>query len=153
MKILENRIPPPLIFMVSAVAMWFVSRKQPQLLVGGYWTLGLTIVLAMLALWMGGPAIRAFRSAKTTINPIQIDQASTLVTSGVFGISRNPMYLSLSLLLVAWTVQLGTAWAALGPVLFVVFITRFQIIPEERALIRLFGKRYTEYQSQVRRWL
>lgn len=153
MKILENRIPPPLLFMAIAVAMWFVSRDQPQLLPGGHWSLGFTIVLVTLALWMGGPAIRAFRSAKTTINPIQIDQVSTLVTTGVFGISRNPMYVSLSLLLIAWMVQLGTAWAALGPVFFVVFITRFQIIPEERALIGLFGKTYTDYQSRVRRWL
>ena len=79
--------------------------------------------------------------------------ASRLVTGGVFRISRNPMYLGLTLLLIGWAVWLGSASPWLIPPLFVTIVTLLQILPEEEALGQLFGQQYVEYRRDVARWL
>ena len=79
--------------------------------------------------------------------------SSVVVTGGVYRLTRNPMYVGLVLLLWGWSVYLGSPWAWLGPLLFVGYVTRFQIVPEERALTRLFGADYVAYCAKVRRWL
>jgi protein-S-isoprenylcysteine O-methyltransferase Ste14 len=76
-----------------------------------------------------------------------------MVTMGVYGRTRNPMYLGLIFVLTGWTIYLAAPWAILGPVLLVLFTTRFQIVPEERVLTAKFGSEYTDYQARVRRWL
>ncbi len=63
------------------------------------------------------------------------------------------MYVGFASVLVGWAVYLGVPAALLGPIVFVLFITRFQIIPEERSLLSKFGPAFSEYQSKVRRWL
>jgi hypothetical protein len=93
------------------------------------------------------------RAVGTTINPVAIDTASILVTSGVYRISRNPMYVGLTSVLAALGVGLGSGWALVGPVVFVLFITRFQIVPEERVMLAKFGAEYGAYRDTVRRWL
>ncbi len=91
--------------------------------------------------------------ARTTINPFDPWRASRLVTGGIFRLSRNPLYLSLLLLLVAYAIRLG-AWAEwLGPALFAAYVTRFQIIPEERILARKFGAEFEAYRRRTRRWI
>jgi protein-S-isoprenylcysteine O-methyltransferase Ste14 len=81
------------------------------------------------------------------------ETATALVCGGVYTVTRNPMYLGLLVLLIAWAVYLSSAWALLGPLAFAVYITRFQILPEERALGTLFGAEYAAYRARVRRWL
>jgi protein-S-isoprenylcysteine O-methyltransferase Ste14 len=95
----------------------------------------------------------AFRRAKTTINPVNIGAASSIVTSGVYRYTRNPMYVGLALMLVSWAVHIAVPFTLVGPVVFMLFITRFQIIPEERVLTSKFGGEYRKYQERVRRWL
>ena len=90
---------------------------------------------------------------KTTINPVDLESASALVTSGVFRFSRNPMYVGFTAMLVGWAVCLAAPWALVGPVAFVLFTNRFQIIPEERVMRDKFGQAYDDYQAQVRRWI
>jgi protein-S-isoprenylcysteine O-methyltransferase Ste14 len=107
----------------------------------------------LLAGSYGFPAIRAFMRAGTTINPVAIDTASILVTTGPFARSRNPMYVAMALLLTAWALALNSLAALAGPLLFVLFITRFQILPEEGAMSAKFGATYTDYRARVRRWL
>jgi protein-S-isoprenylcysteine O-methyltransferase Ste14 len=68
-------------------------------------------------------------------------------------VSRNPMYLGVLTVLIAWAVLLSSAWALLGPLAFVLYINRFQIAPEEQVLSDKFGADYSAYQSRVRRWL
>ena len=80
-------------------------------------------------------------------------KASSLVTDGVFRISRNPMYLGLLLLLMGWALWLGTASPWLVLPLFVIVITVAQIAPEEQALYRLFGEQYLGYKRNVSRWI
>jgi len=94
-----------------------------------------------------------FRRARTTINPMDPGAASQLVTGGIFRISRNPMYLGLALLLAGWGITLGSLTVWLIPPLFVAYITRAQIIPEERALKARFTGEYREYCRHVARWI
>jgi protein-S-isoprenylcysteine O-methyltransferase Ste14 len=95
----------------------------------------------------------SFALARTTINPLKPETTAYLVRSGVYRISRNPMYVGLLFALVGWAVYLASAWALLGPVAFVPYMNRFQIAPEEQVLSALFGTEYADYASKVRRWL
>ena len=99
------------------------------------------------------PALLAFRRARTTVNPLRPERASTLVTTGVYRITRNPMYVGLMLALLAWSVFLASPLSLVGPVVFIAYINRFQIRPEEAVLTAKFGPVYEQYKSTVRRWL
>jgi protein-S-isoprenylcysteine O-methyltransferase Ste14 len=96
--------------------------------------------------------VLTFRRAKTTVNPTTPAAASALVRTGVFRFTRNPMYLGLLLCLVAWAIFLSSVLALLSAPLFVVYMNRFQIAPEERALAALFGDSFAAYKRDVRRW-
>jgi protein-S-isoprenylcysteine O-methyltransferase Ste14 len=95
----------------------------------------------------------AFRHAKTTVNPLSPANSSSLVTSGIYRFTRNPMYVGLALVLLAWALFLSSPWSLLGPLVFVLYINRFQIVPEERILSGIFGEAYSAYRTKVRRWL
>lgn len=149
---LRLRIPPPIWLLLFGSLMWALHRLAPLAL--------LVRPPANRAGWMlvvAGAAIIAtamlqFRSAHTTINPLTPAKASALVSSGIFGYSRNPMYLGLAVALCGWATLLGSLspWVALP--LFVLVITRVQIEPEEAALTTLFGATYTDYCARVGRW-
>lgn len=109
--------------------------------------------LSLIGFGFDAAGIIAFLKVKTTVNPLQPHKTAALVTTGVYRITRNPMYVGMLFLLVAWGVFLGSAWTALGPVAFVLYITRFQIGPEERVLAILFGAAYADYKTTVRPWL
>ena len=109
--------------------------------------------MVIAGLVFSAAGILSFRRARTTVNPTTPEAASFLVVSGIYRITRNPMYVGISLVLVAWAVFLSSAWALLGPAAFILYISRFQIAPEERALSKLFGAEYASYRARVRRWL
>ena len=153
MRVLEHRIPPPLVFAIIAVGMWAVALVAPAIPIDNTLRLVIAGALFLLGSAFAPPAIVAFRRAKTTLDPVNIDAASTLVTGGVFGFSRNPMYVGLAALLASWAAYLAVPWTLLGPIVFVLFITRFQIIPEERVMHAKFGAAYRDYQKRVRQWL
>ena len=153
MKSLEARIPPPALAAAIAGAMWATSRLAPLLQIPGAWRLGTTAAFVLMGIGFSAGGVLAFRRARTTLNPTKPEQASSLVRSGVYRVTRNPMYVGLLCVLVAWAVFLSSAWALLGPLIFVLYIGRFQIAPEERALAKLFGSEFAEYQVKVRRWL
>ena len=98
-------------------------------------------------------SVLTFRRARTTVNPLRPANASALVTTGPFALSRNPMYVGMATLLAGWAAWLGTPWALTGLVAFVAWITRFQILPEERVLAQRFGAAFDAYRGRVRRWL
>jgi protein-S-isoprenylcysteine O-methyltransferase Ste14 len=153
MNALEHKIPPPIILIFSAIAMWVLAHFTRV------WHVPLTIKLVLIllfiavALFFGPSAIMTFRKNKTTIDPVRIDRASSMVTTGSFNFSRNPMYLSMLALLFAWLVYLAAPWSVLGPILFELYILRFQIWPEERAMHDKFGAAYLDYAQKVRRWI
>lgn len=153
MKSLEVRIPPPAVAAAIALAMWGSSRVAPLLQLPGALRLSAAAGISLVGIGFSAAGVLAFRRARTTVNPTKPESASSLVSSGVYRITRNPMYVGLSCVLVAWAVFLSSAWALLGPVAFVLYIGRFQIGPEERALAKRFGSEYVDYQAKVRRWL
>ena len=153
MKSLETRIPPPAIAAVVAIAMWAISRIAPLIQVSAPLRTALSIAIALVGMGFALTAILSFRRARTTVNPTKPQATSSLVISGVYRVTRNPMYLGLLFVLVAGAVALSSPWSLLGPAAFVLYIRRFQIVPEERALAALFGSEYSAYRSRVRRWL
>jgi len=153
MKALETRVPPPIVALIFAALMWGLARYTPVFNV----QLPLKVFIVSVLAAMGGlcslTGALSFRRARTTIDPMKPHQASTLVCGGIYRVTRNPMYLGLVFVLTAWAVYLNSLEALLGVVGFMIYIHGFQILPEERALIEVFGEEYRDYQSRVRRWL
>ena len=114
--------------------------------------------VAAIALLLVGVAVATtgvvqFRHARTTVNPMVPSRASAIVASGVFGLSRNPMYLGMAMTLLGLSAWRSTLPGyALVP-LFCFYMTKFQIKPEERALLASFGEEFAAYMAKVRRWL
>ena len=150
---LETRVPPPLVAAILALAMFVGRGWGPALPLDRPARIVVAIGLAVAGLAVALPAVLAFRRARTTIDPHRIDKVATLVTSGVFSFTRNPMYLGVALLLAGWATYLGTLPVFLGPVVFVAWITRFQIVPEERLLSARFGDAFDAWRRRTRRWL
>lgn len=153
MNFLDNRIPPPLVGLIIAVLMWLASRWLPatSLAHGAIYTVAAVLLVAGIFFSVSG--MRSFRRAETTMNPVNIENASSLVTTGIYSVTRNPMYVGVTLVLCAWAFFLGSLWTLVGPVVFFAYINRFQIIPEERMLSVKFGDAYRDYCRRVRRWL
>ena len=153
MRALELKIPPPVLALLFAVAMWGISLVTSRFEISAVLRNTAVFVIATVGFGFAVSGALAFRRARTTISPVKPEAASSLVTSGVYHFTRNPMYLGLSLVLLAWALFLSSPWTLLGPVAFVLYINRFQIAPEERVLSELFGSAFADYQSKVRRWL
>lgn len=153
MKFLELKLPPVAVVLLCGAAMWFVADRFPK---PGLGFPGQRIVVAavfIVGLAVGIRGVYVFRRHATTVNPTTPEKVSTVVTSDVFSRTRNPMYLGLVLVLVAWTIFLGSLSAGLGVPVFIAYMSRFQIVPEERALARMFGAPYDDYRRKVRRWI
>ena len=150
---LEHRIPPPVIAAVAALIAWLAARVVAPNETAGPIVLVVGILFAVAGLVTAALGVRSFRRAGTTLNPHKPADASSLVESGIYRHTRNPMYLGLALVLTGWAIGLASATALVGPVFFLVWITRFQIIPEERVLARKFGPSFDAYRRRVRRWI
>jgi protein-S-isoprenylcysteine O-methyltransferase Ste14 len=150
---LELKVPPPALALLLALLMWLVSSFVAPLEVPFRWRVGAALAPALVGLGFSVAGVAAFRRARTTINPTKPATASALVSGGVYRLTRNPMYLGLLLLLLALAVFLSNPVALLLVPVFVLYINRFQITPEERALTSLFGGEYAAYKERVRRWL
>jgi len=150
---LELRIPPPVYAVALALLMWPVSRFTPGLALPLGWRVGIAILLVVVALGIGAAAIVAFSRARTTIHPLDPSHTSTIVTTGVYRVSRNPMYLAMLLGLLAIAVLLASPLALAVALCFIPLITAVQIRPEERILAEHFGDPYREYCRGVRRWI
>lgn len=153
MGTLEHKIPPPVVAVLVAAAMWAVSSFQPSLPLAPTVRQFAAAALAIVGVTFDLLGLFAFRRSETTVNPLKPSKASALVTGGVYRITRNPMYVGLAFVLTAWAVHLSMLWPFVGPVLFVLYITRFQIAPEEQAMRSKFGEEYAAYAARVRRWL
>jgi protein-S-isoprenylcysteine O-methyltransferase Ste14 len=153
MRVLELKVPPLAVGVLLAALIWLVSRLLPsfKFVFPGRQFLALTLAIAGAMIIVLGVA--SFRRAKTTINPMKPESSSSLVISGIYKLSRNPMYLGFLLVLVGWAVLLSNALAFVFVPAFIFYMNRFQIDPEEKALAGKFGQEFLDYKSRVRRWL
>lgn len=154
MSALDLKIPPPLVAAVVAGAMFAAAKLLgPVLALPPGVRVPAALALAGVGACLDVVALLAFRKARTTVNPLAPQRSTAVVSRGVYRVTRNPMYLGMALILLGWAVFLAAPWALLGPVVFVTYMTRFQIQPEERALAARFGASYSAYCARVRRWL
>ena len=155
MSALELKMPPPLVAAAVAGCMYAaaVLLPAPVLALPPGARLGMALALAAVGAGFDVAWLLAFRKARTTVNPLTPHRSVAVVSTGVYRLTRNPMYLGLALILLGLAVYLASPWALLGPLVFAAYITRFQIVPEERALQARFGAAYTAYRARVRRWL
>lgn len=146
-------IPPPIALLIAIGATYAFSRLWPTITVEWPWLpwLAVGLVLAGLALMLA--SVWTLWRARTTVNPFHPEQASHLVSAGVYRISRNPIYLGDALLLAGAICWLGQPVGLLVLALFVLFIDRFQIRAEEQALADRFGPAYGTYRAHTRRWI
>lgn len=153
MRSLENRIPPLVTFALMGAAMWAVTRVVAAASFSLPAARTLAAVLGLAGFAIAALGVISFRRAKTTVNPLQPGAASALVVSGIYRLTRNPMYLGLLLVLVGWGLFLGHAIAVALSVTYVPLMNRLQIQSEERALAAKFGPEFAAYRAHVRRWL
>ncbi|MEC8861094.1 MAG: isoprenylcysteine carboxylmethyltransferase family protein [Pseudomonadota bacterium] len=153
MQSLELKIPPLALVVLFAGLMWLLARLTPGFDYAVPLRQVLVAVVSALAVLIALAGVASFRQASTTVNPLNPENSSALVVSGIYRITRNPMYLGFLLLLAAWSLMLANLAVLLLLPVFVWYMDRFQILPEERALAGLFGNDYTNYCARVRRWL
>jgi protein-S-isoprenylcysteine O-methyltransferase Ste14 len=148
---METRIPPPIVTLVFGLSIYF-SREIFQVVEIKYsFYIGILLLILGLAILIS--AVRLFRKDKTTVNPLSPEQATKLVTDGIFKYSRNPMYLGMVFILSSMAVFFNLIGGIILIALFCFYITKFQIIPEERAMSNLFSQDFNKYKQATRRWI
>ncbi|OGW34755.1 MAG: hypothetical protein A2X58_03295 [Nitrospirae bacterium GWC2_56_14] len=150
---LELKIPPVAVFFVFAAILWLLAIAVPTAEVSFPAKKPIAAGAAVVGGVFAGAGILSFLRVRTTLDPRAPGKAASLVTNGVYAITRNPMYLSLLFLLAGWAVYLSNLAALVALPLFVTYLNRFQILPEERALAVLFDSEFQSYCNRVRRWL
>ena len=148
---LNTKIPPPIVTILFAVLIFYFSDSFAY--VDLPFKKYISLFFVLLGFFITFSSARNFKKKETTVNPIKPEEASQLVTDGFFKITRNPMYLGMLLFLLGLSIYNGLIVGLVFLPLFVGYITFFQIIPEERAMIEIFGEDYKAYMKKVRRWI
>ncbi|NOI68087.1 isoprenylcysteine carboxylmethyltransferase family protein [Vibrio sp. 99-8-1] len=152
MQPLELKVPPVLVFILAGGLSYLLAMID--LFSIGFPLTWLVFAACFVASgYFGLSGIAEFKKAKTTVHPVDVHKTSTVVESGVYKRTRNPMYLGLLLLLIGYGYWQQNLLCLLVPVFFVLYMNRFQIEPEERHLQLKFGQEYGEYKARVRRWI
>ncbi|MBD1556662.1 isoprenylcysteine carboxylmethyltransferase family protein [Vibrio sp. S9_S30] len=150
MKALELKLPPPFVAAICGLGMWGL----PTVPINDSFLLDLlALLLAISGVATAILGLISFRMAHTTFHPTLTEKTTTLVTSGVYRLTRNPMYLGMLQGLIGFGFYLNNGLAFLFCMVFVGYMTRFQIQPEEAFLAERFPQTYPEYKTQVRRWI
>lgn len=150
---LELRIPPPLVMLLFMVTVFGFDKIMPFTLFYLPWLTYVSIISlvtlgGVVALW----GVKEFKEAKTTVNPLKPESSSSLVSSGIYQYTRNPMYLGLLLILLSAVIYTQHPLGLVSALGFVSYMNRFQIEPEEKMLVKLFGDEFVDYSNQVKRW-
>ena len=148
---MNNKIPPPIVTLFFGLCIYLSRPYFPEF--SNSVLNSLSIISFMVGIFVFAAAVSSFKKQKTTVNPISIENASSLVVSGIFKYSRNPMYLGMSFVLLGLTFKFNVIGGLLFTGIFMLFITIFQIKPEESAMEKLFDQEWKNYVSNVRRWL
>ena len=148
---MNNKIPPPIVTLFFGLCIFFSKSYFPDF---NYQILNvLSLISILFGIYILFLAVRLFNKQNTTVNPIKIEKASSLVVAGIFQYSRNPMYLGMLLILLSISFKFNISGGIFISFLFKIYITKFQIIPEEEAMVKLFGEEFIEYKNQTRRWI
>ena len=153
MSRLELKVPPDVVWVIVASLMWLASTKTPRLEIPSPVRVGIAVVLTVVGVLVMASARALLVRADTTWRPMTPGQTTSLVTSGAYGLSRNPIYLGMLLVMLGWAVLLSSPAALVVSSVFVVYLDRFQIGPEERALSAILGQEYSDYLKRVHRWV
>ncbi|HWS28033.1 MAG TPA: isoprenylcysteine carboxylmethyltransferase family protein [Xanthomonadales bacterium] len=153
MNALELRVPPLALLFISCLLIGLIALGTAPLPWAYTTRVGIGGSAAIAGLLIAWSGVVSFRRARTTVNPLRPEAATSLVASGIYRYTRNPMYLGMLLVLIGWTVFLARPWALAVLPAFVAYMNRFQIGPEERALEGVFGGEFEAYRRRVRRWL
>ena len=148
---MNNKIPPPIVTLAFGLMIYFSRNIFPDIKNIIFYILSLFFII--LGPFILISAVRSFKAEQTTINPININNASSLVISGVFKYSRNPMYLGMVFILLALSFRFNLVGGILFTSIFIMYITKFQIIPEEAAMKSIFGEDFNKYKNKTRRWI
>ncbi len=148
---MSNKIPPPIVTLFFGLCIYLSRSYFPDF---SFSILNsLSTISFVLGITVFATAVSSFKRQKTTVNPISIEKASSLVVNGVFKYSRNPMYLGMLFILLGLTFKFNLIGGLLFTSIFVIFISIFQIKPEEAAMEKLFDQEWKDYIKNVRRWL
>lgn len=150
---LELKIPPVLVTVIFALLMWFIDLLLPAISIPRQSSLAGAVAMACLGAFLALAGVASFKKARTTVNPLTPGSCSALVTSGIYSRTRNPMYLGLFFLLMAWGLFLSSLYSLAFCAGFILYMNRFQIQAEEKSLESLFGAGFLTYKERVRRWL
>ena len=148
---MNNKIPPPIVTFICGITIYYSKSLFNQFFT--YTNTSISLFFLILGLYVFLSAVRLFRKQKTTVNPLEPRQASSLVTSGIFKFSRNPMYLGMLIILLSISFKFNFIGGMIISLSFYVFITNFQILPEEKAMKELFGDKFIQYSNTTRRWI
>lgn len=148
---MNNKIPPPIVTLICGLTIYFSRTLFPN--TQGYLSSSIAIILFLLAILILLAAVLSFKKQGTTVNPLEPEKASSLIISGLFKYTRNPMYLAMVFILLSLTSKYNAIGGVVGTTLFVFYISKFQIIPEEQALQRKFGEEFERYKEKTRRWI
>ena len=153
MSTLELKVPPVALVLIFGVAMWLVSAYEASLAFTLPWRTAIAVAFVGAGVIISLAGVVAFRKAKTTVNPTKPGTTSAMVTSGVYRLSRNPMYVGFLFVLTGWAAFLSHTLPFAFLPFFVAYMNCFQISPEERVLSAKFGSEFADYKQSVRRWL
>ncbi len=148
---LELKVPPPVVVLLGVLLFEALVWVSFPAILPALWIVSFFSIA--FAAWFGISGVYGCLSHKTTIHPWDPSETSTLVVDGIFQYTRNPMYVALLFVLVAY---LCLKPHPVGPAVFACvmwFLHRFQVMPEERMLAQKFGDAYAAYCNRVRRWL
>ena len=148
---MKTKISPP-VLAVSMIGLVYLSTLLFEPITFDYQG-ALSILLVIIGLACALPSFRLFSRHKTTISPFTPSETAVLLTEGMYRYSRNPMYLGLLLLIISSIIWVGSWLGILISLIFISIMNSLQIIPEEDALLEIFGEEYTEYKKKVRRWI
>ena len=148
---MSTKIPPPIITLIFGLIIFFSKSLFPIFNFNNSNYVSLIFLIFGFIILI--TAVKSFKKHQTTINPLNPDQASTLVNSGIFSFTRNPMYLGMLFILLSISFNFNILGGIIICFLFKIYITIFQIMPEEEAMEKIFGKDFVEYKNKVRRWI
>lgn len=150
---MKLKIPPAIVACIFGGVMWLIDLYLNIDWLNFKLTVWISIVFAGMGGLFGFIGLIQFCRHSTSIDPHKPDKARSLVTNGIYRISRNPMYAGLLLILTGYGFYLGNMLTFAMPLLFVEYMNRYQIMPEEEVLADKFGDKYLRYKNEVPRWL